>query len=307
MKKVVITLLAVMLVSGAVYASDKPALEKPLMPVNVNLDIFENEPNDDCASADYITLDDNYGSAIDPAGDVDWYEVFFPAGGEVAFETLPGDVGDTKMYLYADDCVTELAYNDDIGYPNYYSKIEYTLEPNTTYYVLVTGYSATTAGTYFLTMTGGTPPPEPPVNNTCEGALLLPYGTFTFDNTGATDDYSPTNSDCTGYTAHGVDVVYYIDLVENQQLEVTGESTYDTSIYMVTDCNDVDGTCVAGSDNYGEPEYFIFDAAQNPGRYYVIFDGYSSTGFEGTWSAVTPDGVVDTEGTSWDGLKSLYR
>lgn len=306
MKKFVIALMAVMMVTGLVYASEKPALEKPVLPVDINVDINENEPNDDCTMADYITAGDNYSAAIDPAGDQDWFEVFYPTGGVVIFETLPGDVNDTKMYLFADDCTTQLAYNDDGG-QGYYSKIEYNLDANTTYYVQVVGYGSTTQGTYFLTMTAGDPPSPAPENDTCEGALPLPFGDFTFDNAGANDTYSAPSGGCTGYTSHGIDVVYYVDLVENQQLEVTAESTYDTSLYLVSDCADIENTCVAGSDNYGEPEYFIFDAGTNPGRYYVIFDGYSSVGTEGVWTVSVPTGVVATDETSWDGLKSMYR
>lgn len=305
MKKFVIALLAVMLVTGAVYASEKPALEKPVLPVDMNTDLNENEPNDDCTMADYITAGDNYSAAIDPAGDVDYFEVFFPAGGMVTFETLAGDVNDTKMYLYADDCTTELAFNDDGG-AGWYSLIEYELEANTTYYLVITGYNDTTQGSYFLTMTEADPPCPTPENNTCDGALPLPIGaSFTVDNCGATNDYDLEYGGCTGYSAAGIDIVYYVDLVENQQLTVSGESTYDTSMYLITDCADPIGSCVVGSDGNGQ-ESFAFDAGMNPGRYYLILDGYSSSGYEGIWE-VTTDGVVATEGTSFDGLKSMYR
>ncbi len=306
MRKFVIALLAVMMVTGAVYASDKPALEKPVLPVDINVDITENEPNDDCTIADYLTVDDNYMAAIDPAGDEDWFEVFYPAGGEVAFQTHPGDVNDTKLYLYADDCETELAYNDDGGGQGYYSLIEYTIDPNTTYFVKVTGFSGTTQGSYFLTMALADPPPPAPENDTCEGALPLPFGTFEIDNTGAADDYNPGSDGCTGFNAPGLDIVYYIDLVENQQIEVTAESTFDTSLYLVTDCADVENSCVVGADVYGEPEHIIFDAGSNPGRYYVIFDGFSSTG-QGVWTVSVPEGVVATQETTFDSLKSMYR
>jgi hypothetical protein len=308
MKKFVIALLAVMLVTGAVYASEKPALEKPVLPVDMNVDLNENEPNDDCTMADYITADDNYSAAIDPAGDVDWFEVFYPDGGMVTFETHPGDANDTKMYLYADDCVTELAYNDDGGV-GYYSLIEYDLAPGTTYYVVVTGYSSSTQGTYFLTMAVADPPCPAPENNTCDGALALNFGeAITFNNCGATNDYSAPSGGCTGYTSEGLDVVYYVDLVENQQFTVSAQTDYDIAIYLVSDCADIENTCVAGSDNTVSEgfEEIIFDAADAPGRYYLILDGYSSSGIEGDWT-VTTDGVVPTSSTSFDGLKSMYR
>ena len=307
MKKFVIALLAVMMVTGAVYASDKPELEKPVLPVDMNVDINEEEPNDDCDTTNYITAGDNYSAAIDPAGDVDYFEVFYPAGGMVTFETHPGDVGDTKMYLYADDCTTELAYNDDGG-AGYYSLIDFELAADTTYYVVVTGYSNSYEGTYFLTMEAADPPCPAPENNTCEGALALTFGEIiTFNNCGATNDYSAPSGGCTGYTTNGIDVVYYVDLVENQQFTVSAETSYDNAIYLVTDCADVENTCVIGSDSTTNGlEGFVFDAADAPGRYFLILDGYSSAGYEGDWEVIT-DGVVATEATSWDGLKSLYR
>ena len=308
MKKFVIALMAVMMVAGIAVA-EKPALEKPVTPLDLRIDLNENEPNDDCSMADYITVDDNYSAAIDPAGDEDWFEVFFPAGGDVTFQTHPGDVGDTKLYLYAADCTTQLAYNDDGGGQGYYSLIDYTLEADTTYFVVVTGYGATTQGTYFLTMTGATPPPPAPENNTCEGALPLPFGdNFSFNSTGATNDYSAPAGGCTGYSSMGVDVVYYVDLVEDQQFTVSCQATYDIAIYLVSDCADIENTCVAGSDNTVSAgfEEIIFDAAQAPGRYFLILDGYSSSGVVGDWD-VTVDGVVATDAATFGSVKSMYR
>ena len=306
MKKFVIALMAITLLAGMAMAQ-KPALEKPVTVLDLRTDLNENEPNDDCTMADYLTLDDNYSAAIDPAGDVDWFEVFYPAGGNFIFETHAGDCGDTKMYLYADDCTTELAYDDDGG-EGYYSKIEYTLAPNTTVYVLVTGYSSYTSGTYFLTMVEGEAPCPAPENNTCEGALPLPFGTtFTFNNCGATNDYSPASGGCTGYSANGLDVVYYVDLIEDQQLTVTATTSYDNAIYLVTDCADVENTCVAGADaTVSGTETLIFDTAENPGRYYLILDGYSSSGYEGDWE-VTVDGVVATDAATFSSVKAMYR
>ncbi len=307
MQKVIIVLLAVVLLAGLAQAQ-KPALEKPLTPLSLRLDLTENEPNDDCTVADYLTVDDNYSCAIDLAGDEDWFEVFYPAGGSLTFETHPGDAGDTKMYLYADDCSTELAFDDDDG-EGYYSLIEYELPANTTVYVRVIHYSATGTGSYFLTCTEAEPLCPAPVNNTCAGALPLPFGSsFTVDNCGATNDYAMTSSGCTGYATSDIDIVYSVDLVEDQQLTVSAISTYDIAMYLITDCNDPEGSCVAGIDlTYGsQPETLIFDAGANPGTYYLILDGYSSTAHEGIWE-VTVDGVVPTESTSFDSLKSMYR
>ncbi len=306
MKKTAIILLAFLMIWGVAMASEKPALEKPVLPADINADHNENEPNDTCADANYLTVDDNYNASIDPAGDEDWFEVSYPAGGDVTFETHPGDAYDTKMYLYAGDCETELAYNDDGG-TGYYSRIDFTLDPNTTYYLRITGFSGSTQGSYFLTMTLAQPPCEVPENNTCEGALPLGFGTtFTFNNCGATNSYSLPSSGCTGYTSLGEDVTYYVDLVEDQQLTITASTYYDNAIYLLTDCGNLD-SCVAGIDEdvIGHVETLVFDAANAPGRYYVVFDAFSPDHM-GDW-VVSVDGVVASENVRWDGLKSLYR
>jgi redox-sensitive bicupin YhaK (pirin superfamily) len=308
MKKFVIALMAVMLVAGMAYA-DKPVPEKPITPYISNSRADEVEPNDDYLTATPLVAGDDMNAAIDPAGEVDYFAIDVTAGASIAFETMPGDIGDTKLYLYDVDGVTELAYNDDIGYPNYYSLIEYDFTADGTYFVAVTGYSASYSGTYVLTVSEAEPPPPAPENDTCEGALALPFGTtFTFDNTGATNAYTTSNGGCTGYTANGNDVVYYVELVEDQQFTVQCQTDYDIAIYLVTDCADIDGTCVAGADNTVSEgfEEIVFDAGENPGTYYLILDGYSSSGYAGIWT-VTVDGVVPTDDTTFGGIKSMYR
>jgi hypothetical protein len=296
--------MAVMMVAGIAVA-EKPALEKPVTPYVSNSRADEVEPNDDYMTANPLMLGDDMNAAIDPAGEMDYFAFDATAGMEVDFETFPGDIGDTKLYLYDVDGMTELAYNDDGG-EGYYSKISFTFPADGTYFVQVIGYSTSYQGTYILAATEADPPCPAPVNNTCEGALALPLGeTFTFDNCGATNDYNPGTGGCTGYNANGIDVVYYVDLVENQQFTVSASSSYDTSIYLVTDCGDVAASCVAGDDAFGQPEVIVFDAGMNPGRYYMIFDGYTSDA-EGIWE-VTVDGVVATDATSFGGLKAQYR
>ena len=302
MKKFVIVLMAVMLVAGIAMA-DKPVLEKPVPAYNGNSRAAEVEPNDDYMTANPLVVGDDMAAAIDPAGEMDFFAFTGTAGMEVVFETLAGDIGDTKMSVYDVDGVTELAYNDDGG-EGYYSLITFVVPADGTYYVQVIGYGATYSGTYILTAAEADPPCPTPENNTCEGALVLPMATtFTVSNCGATNDYSPTNG-CTGWDANGLDIVYYVDLVEDQQFTVSVDATWDISIYLLTDCADME-SCVIGSDG-GNPEGFVFDTGVNPGRYFLVLDGYSSSGIEGDFE-VTVDGVVATEPSSFGSIKSMYR
>ncbi len=304
MKKLVLALMAVMLVAGLAMA-EKPALEKPVTPYTPNGRAAEVEPNDDYMSANPLVMGDDMSAAISPAAEEDFFAFEATAGMSVDFETHPGDISDTKLYLYDVDGTTELAYNDDGG-EGFYSFITYEFTADGTYFIKVTGFSSSYEGTYILTASE-TPPPCPvPENNTCEGALeLVLDSTFTVDNCGATNDYV---GGCTGFSTDGLDLVYYVDLVENQELTVTGSTSYDNAMYLVTDCADIENTCVAGVDEdmYDGVETLVFDAADAPGRYYLILDGYSSLPLEGEWE-VTVGGVVATQQTTFDGLKSMYR
>ncbi len=314
MKKFVIAMMALMLVTGAVYASDKPALGKEVMSVDLMADLNEVEPNNDCTVADVIAAGDVYSAVFSDVDDEDWFEVFSPAGGTYTFETHAGDVdpsGDTKMYIFAADCTTQLAYMDDGGV-GYYSKIsDFVLGAGEVVYVRIIPFNSNAVGSYLLTMTEADPPCDVPANDTCAGALPLPVcgETFTVDNCGATNAYSPGvyGDSCTGYGANGRDLVYVMELVADQQVTITASTSYDNAIYLITDCGDSVGSCVAGADSdvSGHIETLVFDTADAPGTYYLILDGFSSTA-EGVWEVIV-DCVVSTEATTFDGIKSMYR
>jgi hypothetical protein len=161
------------------------------------------------------------------------------------------------------------------------------------------------------------PPPEAPLNDTCQGALdngfELFSGAFSFstDNTEANADYPLGTGSCTGYSASGNDVVYYVCLDQGQQLDVSMQCGFDASLYIITDCADPMGTCVAGADNTiseGLEEIIGFTAPAD-GVYFVVVSAYSSgVGPIEVYGTNYGDGCeVATESTTFDGLKSLYR
>lgn len=126
----------------------------------------------------------------------------------------------------------------------------------------------------------------PPPNDVCANAILIPCGNIDLSgNTGlATNDYSPSDSVCTGFLAEGNDVVYKMDVSAGDSLWVNYYTVYDGSIYMVTDCNDVSGTCVVGRDSAyaGQPEIIRFKFTTG-GTYYLILDAYGQD-VSGAWS-----------------------
>ncbi len=152
-------------------------------------------------------------------------------------------------------------------------------------------------------------PPQPPENDDCAGAIAIGPGAFNIDGdtSAANPDYD-TDGSCTGYGASGNDVVYIIGLNHGDTFDVTmTTSGWDDSIYLVTDCANTLGTCVAGADAY--PDGSTFSYTNDTGVYaefYLIVDAYSSG--MGTFNiSGNNGGVVETRDSTWGSVKSLYR
>lgn len=244
----------------------------------------EQEPNDPCGSDQQIACGDviDYG-CMDYVGDRDWYVFTANAGDEITLGTTeaPGQPTlDTYIELYADDCATQLAYDDDGG-PGLYSLISGFVAPYTgEYHFMVRSYGDYYTGCYIAFTECGAPPP-PDQCDTCEmaeqyGCMIERCTAGSFDGTTADNvgDYSPTNY-CTGYSqAAGKDEVYYMDLVAGDvcTFYYYGGSN-DKAFYILTDCGDMN-SCVVGAD---DPEEIVGWVAPATGRYYLILDGYSAS------------------------------
>jgi hypothetical protein len=304
---IVLTLVLTVALSGLAVAKTAP--QKPLLPQEPNSRATETEPNDDFSTANPLTLGEDMNAAIDPAGDVDYFSITVDAGDVLNFETLPGDVGDTQMNLYDTDGVTVLEFDDDDG-QGLYSLIEgYEFPAAGTYYVAINEFGNNGTGTYILSTSEFTPP-EPQENDTCDGALnIADVGlTDSFDLCDYVDDYDPEAGGCTGFQAIGPEAVYMVELDAGQEFFVRAapqSGSVDLSLYIVTDCADVVGSCVAGADEtvgIAEELTYVADAA---GTYYVMIDTYSNCG-DG-WVDVTFDGVVSAESNSLTEIKGLFR
>ncbi|MBN1827344.1 MAG: hypothetical protein JW958_13880 [Candidatus Eisenbacteria bacterium] len=160
-----------------------------------------------------------------------------------------------------------------------------------------------------VSICGGIVIPDPPVNNTCAGAIVMPCGAVDLsgDTQYATNDYSPGEygTSCTGYSAAGNDVTYVFTLTAATDVQFDYTSTADGSFYIVTDCADPVNTCVIGADATftGETETIV--TTLDPGTYYLIADSYSGSG------TFTLTGLIDctsgTEDASWGSVKTLFR
>jgi len=163
-------------------------------------------------------------------------------------------------------------------------------------YFVLGAASRDTSAAYFLEIDGidGTNVPYlvvtdevVPANDTCATALVVPGtpGTHAYsgDTTWAADDYDCRAAEV-GYLPHGGgDLAYVVDLPAGCSICATlnqFEMSWNGGLYMVTDCADVNGTCVAGSSAWtagGQDETFCYEDTGG-GTYYIIVDGRTGGG-----------------------------
>ena len=274
----------------------------------------EPPSNDDCADATNIgsvpfddldivwalaTDDDNVDPSCDSsiscltgAGWGLWY-TYTPTEDCMATldrEYTGGDYVDTAVSLWTGPDCNSLTEFDCVDSES----AEVSLTGGTTYWILISKWSCYD------------PPEEnldfffdclaPPENDDCPHATAVSCGTFLDDETNqyATDDYDA--SGCTPYSSLGPDVVYSLTLPFAATVTVTmDDQSFDNSLYVVTDCDDIGGTCVAGADDNlsGVGETVVFDGAAGV-TYYIIADKYGSGGggtFDLTVACIFPTGA----------------
>ncbi|MCB9547110.1 MAG: hypothetical protein H6706_14855 [Myxococcales bacterium] len=114
-----------------------------------------------------------------------------------------------------------------------------------------------------------------PANDTCGGAEPLRAGvTIEADTRGAADDYGlVAGNRCTGFDSRGGDLAYALDLQAGERVFVQAEPIggWDLSLYVVTDCGQLDPTCVSGHDG-ALTESVVFTPRAG-GRHFVVVDG----------------------------------
>lgn len=287
--RLVTALALLVLLAGNVLADPSVTEEKPweLQLGPPRTIVPEAEPNDTCPGQAIVIGDVVQPAALDVGGDLDWYSFAANAGDvlTIGTDSYNGSSTDTYIELYSECGATMLAYDDDSG-PGLFSLIAtYVVPATATYNVKVRGYGSTTVGAYKFFVTMQQPPPE---NDLCAGALVIERcttGTLTGDLTPFTNNYDPTSSGCTGFSAAGKDEVYKVDLIVGDVLNMSyTQLSADASFYVVTDCANVIGTCVAGADDTvtGQAEVINYVAAAT-GTYYIILDCYG-TNAGGAWT-----------------------
>lgn len=185
---------ATLLLTGAAFAdkaselSDQAAKpwsirDLPLF-LSPQADVNEIEGLNDACPGEPYSPGDVYHAAI-TAGDHDWITFSANAGDVITIGTDADGTptADTYLQLYADDCATVLAFDDDGG-PGLFSLISNFNAPYTgNYYAHVRGFSTTTTGLYLLigTVTG-------PAATTCP---LDNYKGLKYDTNVAIPDNDP--------------------------------------------------------------------------------------------------------------------
>jgi hypothetical protein len=147
---------------------------------------------------------------------------------------------------------------------------------------------------------GSNVPPDPPNHDTCAGARVLPRGSFSFaDNLdAATNDYDPGPGGCLSEPGTIRDVVYRADLNPGDgiTLSMVGNGDWDEALYLVTDCGDVTGTCVAAGSRDGEGVRLDYVSASG-GVFYLICDSYGPGAMPFTLAGELGDVLTTTPNT----------
>jgi len=160
MKQTLIMLLVFVLMAGLALAKDESERPEPFKDA---IRATEMEPNNDCTQANLLMLGDPMEASINPADDHDWFEFTANAGQCVIFETFPGEGqvgGDTRLWLWEADCVTQAGFDDDGG-DGLYSRLEFEFTMGGTYYIEIDEYGNNNIiDAYVLTAVVCPPPPE---------------------------------------------------------------------------------------------------------------------------------------------------
>jgi hypothetical protein len=129
-----------------------------------------------------------------------------------------------------------------------------------------------------------------PVGDTCLDPFVIPSAPHTVagDTSGFHGEMSYAPGECPGMTlgwgAGSKDVVYAFEPTAQDLYTLTLDATFDSTLYVVTDCQDVSGSCLAADDQH--PTMETINVWMYPGTtYFIVVDGYGNqSNVEGPYS-----------------------
>jgi len=290
-------------------------------------------PGDDCANAGVIPgsglpvsltgdtsgMTDDYGTGAgdcpgmaNPEGTThpDVTYEFTPAvDGLYRFTFTPANF-DGAIYIVT-DCAdignTCVGGSESGNMPNDLEVLDASLTGGTTYFVIVDGGAGgggPVGGPYTLNVDGPLVDPSTLPGNDCSNPIVVPSTPYTDQGTtvGHTNDYTG-GAGCPGLTQiegeASADVVYEFTPTVTDAYRIEYIPTFDGALYVVTDCADVNGTCIGGSEaaSFNPPWNEVVDATLVAGTtYYIIVDG-GFAGQEGPYSlSIGPPCAPDCTG-----------
>ncbi|WP_430466910.1 T9SS type A sorting domain-containing protein [Winogradskyella ouciana] len=270
--------------------------------------------NDECTSAIAVSCGDTVtGSTVNAtdSGNNTSNDVFYSFTDTVLQDvtlSLCNSDYDTFVRVF-DDCpqTNQIAGNDDSdNCPGNQSEVTFTAQPNTTYYIMIEGFSGNN-GNYDMSVTC-IPNVPAPGNDLCVNATPLSLGvTLNGETTaGATDDTTGTADDttCDPFTFKS-DVWYTFTAPASGEVlvntEITGDSDQaNVAVYSTLDCSQLDADIVACSAGNGG-ELVTVTGLVDGATYYIRVwsDGVAppsspTTRIEGTFNIMVTDATLST-------------
>ena len=121
---------------------------------------------------------------------------------------------------------------------------------------------------------------DPDVGNVCNMATSIAVGdSLEGDTSLGTNDYHFSSGVCPGVNFScgkgGKDQAYVFVPPLSGTYTFELDATFDSVIYMVSDCSDIDGTCVGAEESFGTET--LVALLKGGLTYYIIVDGYSNS------------------------------
>ncbi|MFT7626122.1 MAG: hypothetical protein ACI9WU_005315, partial [Myxococcota bacterium] len=208
----------------------------------------------------------------DGANDLVWA---FTAPTDGNYSMLLDAAYDSTIYVLTDcDAIgpaTCLAGDDQIG--DMAERADVTLVAGQTVFVVVDGFGFGAGGTFDLDIVR--------TGDTCPAALeigALPF-TAQADTGNAASDYGYLAGSCApetgGWGAAANDQAWAFVAPANGSYRVTLDATYDSNLYVVSDCAAVDATCLAGDETLGVEEVVV--TLTSGQAVFIIVDGWGNS------------------------------